>query len=440
MEEALASDHALRGKHGREKLRNAAITLLRDLEDRHVIAGNVVTRRISYTLKKLKWCINSPESIDDVQIAFIGFFGRHDYSSDGSVSTQFSLEDVRVSTFKPGPDSICFPDPTNVIKPVLEERSPCQICSKRFDHADNDLNSCVFHDGEFDLGGWSCCKSTDKDSLGCKRGPHTGKERAALVRVEALPRIVEGITLYSHFEVSIFPGNPSITSVQISKSLSKLFMNYFFVGDEVEDFNVGKPTDVASKVSGSNESISTHHSNRTLRQKSLLIGGKGSQGESLHIDDEISEIEQGNSAQSELVLIKVWRVGYINAEISVAGFRRIPQRTVDIRVNDYSKAYKIGSWAYLGQKYLTFLVHETLKSGASSAIFKRKMNIGGVDDHKKQYESSISTQMSTIETHKEELVGRHSRERPVGAETFLGTTPAIQSKAKSKGKVLFAKK
>jgi hypothetical protein len=432
MEEILANDHS--GKQGREKLRSAAINLLRDLEDRHAIAGNVITRRVSYTLKKLVWCINSPDLMDNVEIAFTGFFGRHEYSSDGSVSTQFGLEDVRVACTKPGPDSICFPDPTSVIKPVLDvERSPCQMCGKPFDHSINNLNSCSYHDGTFGSGIWSCCKSSDMNSLGCKHAPHTGKERAAIVRVETLPRIVEGITLYSHFEVIIYPESHHITAVQISKSLAKLFMNYFFVG--IEDEAIDTKTAEAN-VNSSNESISNPPDTGSL-QKALLIGGKSPySSEPTHPDDDESEIISEASTQAELVLMKVWRVGYINAEISFAGFRRIPQRTVDIRVNSYSKSYKLGSWAYLGQKYLTYLIHETVKSGASSAIFRRKIT-GGAADHQSNQTESFISKPAQLEASNKTFFSRHLK-RPAGAETFLGTTPSRHSK--SKAKVSFTKK
>lgn len=457
LEEVLASDSIHRGKHGRERLRAAAVALLRDLEDRQFLTGKVITRRVSYTLRKLMWRINSPDSIDNVELAFTGFFGQHDYCFDGSVSSQFSLgefmcldvpytfifrsrrimpyclildtneEDVRVSSTKPGPDAICFPDPTSIMKPVLDEKSPCVRCASRFDHGTNVLDACSYHDGKFEsgVGLWSCCGLADRKHPGCKRAPHTGKERAALVRIDALPRIVEGITLYSHFEVNIYPEITHTTAVQISKSLSKLFMNYFFMddGDDENDTKTKFATD------GSIDSIS-HQSDSAVRQKSLLIGGKGSPRDRSHTDDDLSESLTETSTQTELVLIKVWRVGYINVELSVAGFKRIPQRTVDIRVHDYSKAYKIGSWGYLGKKYLTYLIHETLKSGASSAFRRKAVGNTTVENQNNQL---MSKPPSSFDTDHDSLIGRHFRARPLGADTFLGVAPSIQ-KAKSKVK------
>eukprot|EP00804_Cyclotella_cryptica_P024791 CCRYP_001753-RD/>CCRYP_001753-RD protein AED:0.03 eAED:0.03 QI:226/1/1/1/1/1/7/24/2613 len=438
MEEVLASDSNYRGKQGREKLRSAAMNLLRDLEDRHALSGASITRRISYRLKKLKWCIQSPDSVDNIEITFTGFFGLHDYSADGCVSSQFGLEDVRVLSSKPGPDSICFTDPTSVVKPVLDERSPCQICGKRFDHSQNDLHSCSFHAGKFRYGIWSCCESTNEHAPGCKHGPHSGKERAATARVETLPRIIDGITLYSHFEVNIFPEIHHALIVQISKSLSKLFMTYFFIGDDdnIDADAVSTITD----ATGSTEAFSTHP-DYTPRHKAVLFGGRGSTRESFHAVDDASELDTEVDSQDEIVFIKVWRVGHLNIEVSFGGFRRLPQRTIDICVPAYSRAYKIGSWAYLGQKYLTYLIHEVLKSGASSALFRRKLTGGASDLQKDPTETLIPKPAASFESKDlpshDTFIGRHLR-RPMGAEAILGT-PSRQL-TKPKMKVSFAKK
>ena len=207
MEEALQRDSDGKyGKKGRQAVHTAATILLQDLEDSHKLEGSEVFRRISYTLCKLKWVIQSQDEIDDVTISFTGFNGQHDYSLDGSIVSQFSLEDVRVTSSKPGPDSMGFSDPTSVVSSVVgNERSPCQRCGQRFDHSQNN-NSCLFHPGQFSRGGWTCCDA-NATAPGCKSSPsHTGKEMTTVVRVESLPRIVEGLSCYSHFEVNLFPG------------------------------------------------------------------------------------------------------------------------------------------------------------------------------------------------------------------------------------------
>lgn len=252
--------------------------------------------------------------------------------------------------------------------------------------------------------------------------------------------MVEGITLYSHFEVNIFPEIQHKTSVQITKSLSKLFMSYFFVEDERDDAKIAREMTPhrgpSVTVTGSGESISLMPDNDS-RQKALLIGGKMHARESQQTDDSDDENSSSTAThpQSELVLIKVWRVGCINAEISLAGFRRIPQKTVDIRVHDYSRAYKIGSWEYLGRKYLTFLIQETLKSGASSAIFRRKTSVATSNDQNNQMEMLLPKPSASFETERESSGIKHLRERPLGAETFLGTASG-RAKGKTKTTII----
>lgn len=472
MEETLKSkkfsnDYKHLGKKGREALRSSAMGLLRDLEDRLALSGDNINRRIAYTLSKLKWSIQCPDEIDDVEIAFTGFYGQHDYSTNGSVVSHFGLEDVRISSSKPGPDSICFLDPTSVVKSVLgDERSPCQRCGEKFDHNENNLNSCKFHQGTFKSGTWSCCKSTKSNSLGCKAGPHTGKERAATVRVEALPRSVDGITLYTHFEVNIFPSVPHTLVLQISKSMSRLFMNYFFVEDDGKDDLDTLST--VSEVKGSVETNSTQ-SESTPKQpfrKSLLIGGKGSlPAGGRHTREDLyqnrtSEFETPSELEvpdnltegAEIIFIKVWRVGYVNINISTGGFRRLPQTSLDICVPAYSKAYEVGTSAYLGHKFLTYLIKEVLKSGASSGLDKfRKKMMGGnysspnIDQGKSYVEERESPPTSIIRTDLSELGPNNDRDtylrrhlhRPIGADAILGT-PA--KKVKQKKGLPFGKK
>ena len=95
MEQLLSGDIKYRDKKGRQMLRTAAMSLLREIEDRIALEGSEVFRRISYTLGKLQWNMQNQDVIDDVQISFTGFNGQHDYSRDGSIISQFSLEDVR---------------------------------------------------------------------------------------------------------------------------------------------------------------------------------------------------------------------------------------------------------------------------------------------------------------------------------------------------------
>mmetsp|Transcript_24870 Transcript_24870/g.44935 ORF Transcript_24870/g.44935 Transcript_24870/m.44935 type:complete len:467 (-) Transcript_24870:598-1998(-) len=463
MEEVLRNHDKHRGKKGRQILRSAAMNLLQDLEDRIALDGNEVFRRISYTLSKLTWSIQSQgEQLDDVQIAFIGFNGQHDYSRDGSIVSQFSLEDLRVSSSRPGPDSIGFADPTSVVKSVLgNKRSPCQRCGKYFDHSENDLNSCHFHVGQFKSGVWKCCNSTNATAPGCKSGPHTGKELAAVVRVESLPRIVEGISLFTHVEVNLFPGVLHTLVVQISKSMSRLFMSYFFVGDDSDDYTDDMST--FSDVSGSTDAISMqseYSPKPPSRSKKMLVGVKESPSvdevtESTELDDILSELNppEEESKMAEIAFIKVWRIGYVDVNVSFGGFKRFPQ-TLDLSVPAYSKAYKIGTWEYLGRKYLTYLLHEVVKSGASSGLdklFRRKVvgipSPGLRGDQLEprslttsSYQRSAPPLPSISDSGPvdlESFIGRHLR-RPMGASDILGT-PA-KSAPKKKKKMAFKHK
>ena len=293
-----------------------------------------------------------------------------------------------VSSSRPSPDAISFSDPTNIVKSVLgNERSPCVRCDQIFNPSKNDSNSCVFHTGQYKYGVWTCCKSASATALGCKTGPHSGRERAAVIRVETLPRTVEGISLYSHFEVNLFPGIPHKLVLQISKSMSRLLMSYFFVEDENDD-------DIDTILSGSDDTSATSDSFSTQlefspkpmsRKRAMLIGGKGTpysgnkrgnDGLSVSLlDHKSSSVVESPKKKPEMVFVKVWRVGYVDVNISLGGFKRLPLASLDLCVPAYSKAYEIGTWEYLGKKYLSHLVREVLKSGASSGLekFRRKM-------------------------------------------------------------------
>jgi hypothetical protein len=291
-----------------------------------------------------------------------------------------------VSSSRPSPDSIVFLDPTSIVKSVLgNERSPCGRCDQFFNPSKNDLNSCVFHIGQYIYGKWTCCKSSNATAPGCKTGPHSGKERAAVIRVETLPRTVDGISLYSHFEVNLFPGIPHKLVLQISKSMSRLLMSYFFVEDDNDD-DIDTMLTVSDDASATSDSFSTQveFSPKPIsKKKAMLIGGKGtpysaSKRSNEGVSDTVelrSSVVESPKKKPEIVFVKVWRVGYVDVNISLGGFKRLPISSLDICVPAYSKAYEIGTWEYLGKKYLSHLVREVLKSGASSGLekFRRKM-------------------------------------------------------------------
>ncbi len=452
MESALWAARARRasGKKERAALRSPAMKLIEDLERRVEVYGDQMIRRVSYKLSKLVWCVQSQGQIDDVQIAFTGFQGEHSYMASGALKTQISLEDVRVTSPKPGPDSMSFPDPTSVLKPVLgSKRSPCQRCGSTFSHSINGLEACRFHLGRFREGKWSCCQATTSNAPGCKTAPHSGKERTAVVRVETLPPVVEGISLYSHLEVNIFPSVPHTLSVQISKSVSRLFMDYFFIGQDDDDDDDDTQS-ISTDVTGSTDVMSVRSDStpsQTARRKSLLIGGKGIGISNQPIKEEISRNdsydqeeqrqlrEQQQQQLNETFFFKVLRVGYVNVEVTLGGFRALPQTTLNICVRDYTKAYKIGSSAYLGQKYLYYLIHEVLKSGASSALRRKKMTTSAVadtDTDGKKEENNVQAERKLMPAVSPSRAARRAaaESRTVGVEDIIGSP--IKKSAKKK--------
>ncbi|KAL7499599.1 hypothetical protein ACHAWT_007212 [Skeletonema menzelii] len=457
MESALWAARARRasGKKERAALRSPAMKLIEDLERRIELYGDQMIRRITYKLSKLVWCVQSQGQIDDVRIAFTGFQGEHSYMASGLLKSEFGLEDLRVSSSTPGFDSMGFADPTSVLKPVLgSKRSPCQRCGSAFSHSNNGLDACRFHWGRFRGDKWTCCEAAASNAPGCKTAPHTGKERTAVVRVEALPPVVEGISLYSHLEVNIFPSVPHTLSVQISKSISRLFMDYFFIGqdDDDDDDSQSVSTDVTSSTDTTTSVRSDSTPKQTARKKSLLIGAKGIGISSQPIKEEISQSDSydqedqkqlrlgGQQQQqqqqfNETFLIKVLRVGYVNVEVSLGGFRALPQTTLNICVRDYTKAYKIGSPAYLGQKYLYYLIHEVLKSGASSALRRKKMTTSEVSDENE--EDDVQAERKLIPAVSPSWGSRRSTaEASVGVEDIIGSP--VRKSTKKKKRRLFS--
>ena len=363
LEEALRdvpSDRGL-GKKSRQALRTVASNLLQDLEDKIVLLGENLqscaplhvalntkltllggartNRRISYDLSRLLWRIESEEVLDDVTIDITGFQGEHEYSSNGSVVSSFSLTDINISSSKPGPDSINFVDPTSVFKAELE-------------------------------------------------GEKSGKERLAAVRVETLPRVVEGFTLYNHVEVNLFPGVAHHLVVQITKSIGKLFLSYFGLSRD----DLREEHDSASMSSGTTvtaDALSADPSGsptQIVHKKSLLIGGKASPRSSNSAamndarNDPKKSVSADASSSQEITFVKVLRIGHSDMNVSFGGFRRLNQTSLDISVPAYQKVYKIGSFTYLVQKYLKHLTVEIVKSGASSVFLRKKISDLGSDE------------------------------------------------------------
>jgi hypothetical protein len=129
-------------KKTRDHLRHAAKELQLELEEEHLQVGETIIRHVEYSLGKAKWKVKSPEFVDEVEINMSDFYGTHDFEADGSVNTRLGLEDLHISSKKPGPEAINFPDPTVIVSTIMGvEMSPCQRCGHPFDRRLNESTS-----------------------------------------------------------------------------------------------------------------------------------------------------------------------------------------------------------------------------------------------------------------------------------------------------------
>jgi hypothetical protein len=222
---------------------------------------------------------------------------------------------------------------------------------------------------------WSCCDETSQNAKGCEARPHTGLERAIQVRFDALPRKVKGLSMYRHFEANIYPGVPHTIVVQLTKSHAKSFMDYFLGSSS--DILDNDDESMISETVGSRERIESFgDENRRL----LLFGGALSKKGTLRRrDSRDSESDnekiksRGKKELGEIIFLKLWRMGDININLSVAGFGRV----VDLNeqalvVSSFQRAYKIGPVDHLVRKVLGHLLKDLMSSGFE--IIKDKLS------------------------------------------------------------------
>ena len=404
-------------KRIRQQLRNASQKLMAPLEQQHLLSRNTSNRKIKYTLGKLKWQIRSPDYYDEVTIDFTGFRGQHEFIADGAVISNISLEDVQVTTASPGPDALAFYDPFVILACEVQGENPCTRCGKAFNRATNSARSCIHHAGSFAAGSdgikyWTCCGARLQDAPGCVARPHSGREKAAVVRMETLPSPVKGLRLYKHIEINFYPNVQHTIVVQITKDLSNLFMAYFLGADDQSVYGDGEyggdsddeeddnsilevPSDDilddTSSVSQSQASSvalpkATSSSRSRRSKRSALLGSyRSSDRDSGGRKRRSSRHQEGvvvvgepkdfdtpaSHPPQEIAFIKYWRIGNIDVSLSVSGFA-IDTIDLGILIPAYSKAYKCGRSNYLGRKYISHLVHEIVRSAASSSMQKMK--------------------------------------------------------------------
>ena len=418
-------------KRIRQQLRAASQEFMAPLEQQHLLSRNNSSRRIKYTLGKLKWEIRSQDYLDEVTIDFTGFRGQHEFIVDGAVISNISLEDVQALTARPGPDALAFYDPNIILACEVQGENPCTRCGKHFNRATNEARSCVHHAGSYVFGSdgmqyWTCCASRLKDAPGCVARPHSGREKAAVIRIETLPSTVQGLRMYKHVEINFYPNVQHTFVVQITKDRAKLFMAYFLgaddsqpLDDDVFDGDSDDDIEENSILLAPSEDLDTEESSTcpsptlrsssarrapqnptsssagskkrpAFRRRSGLLGSNrddragneksasrtGGKRTRLNTKDDV--IVEGVPAAGasprlpqEIGFIKFWRIGHIHASISVSGFA-IVTNDLTILIPAFSKAYKVGRANYLGQKYVSHLIHEVVRSAASSSMQKMK--------------------------------------------------------------------
>lgn len=304
-----------------------------------------------YTIRTNKNTTNS------VQMTLFELCGNHAFTSTGAISSRIDLENLAIQDLEPGPDCLKFHNPSKVLSSTLKEKTICECCGCEYDR-DKNVGSEV-----------SCPK------MPMKGYPHTSKQRMITLRVDSMPNLVEGLTLYERFEIAIYPSVEYTLIVQITRSLGDLLFDYF-VGDKQDDPNaddhalhngIDDPTDSNRRNTNSgNEQIHKQPPSKDKRKISM---------ESLPVPVPAP----GKPKPPEIIFFKNLRLGHINARLSFAGFPVAPDTNeLGISVPAYSKAYQVGPASYHSRKYLTkHLIQEVLKSGTTSVtrqIFSHNAN------------------------------------------------------------------
>ena len=253
-------------------------------------------------------------------------------------------------------------------------------------------------------------------------------------------------------------------------------MSYFFIGNADAVMDDLDNASLSSDFTGSTADTMSMRSDysaatakSTVRKKALLIGGKGgvpSSSRNIRSSEDFcgpdadnpteSEIDQEEAKTPEIAFFKVWRVGLVDIDVSLGGFKHLPLSSLSLNVPAYSKAYDVGPWEYHSRKYLTYLVREVLKSGASSGLDKFKRKVMGatstatpspavrVSDESESTHGvsprasplsgplTLRTISDSDPADSESFIGRHLRRSPVGAADILGTPAKRTSKKKKK--------
>ena len=403
-------------KKDRDLLQVKAHALLEDLDDTQKMSKTLSLRRIKWSLSKVKWRVDSSGYDDRVTIDFTGLTGYHDFPSSGGIHSQLSLEDLNVSSEKPSPEAINFSYSSAIIRTIVGvERSPCERCGKPFYRSNNESNSCVFHPGVFCSSpsgeyGWTCCNAILPDAFGCAARPHTGKERALALRLDAFPRVVKGLTVYRHAEGNIFPGVPHTLILQLTQNLAKLLGEYFF-GDGNGTNSAMTTSEASSDLSSEISDVDGFDTNDVSDKNHAhnSYGGRknANAGSSKASSPRVSTDKNRSEQNLELYFVKYWRLGEVNLNISIAGFGKYRNITdFGLSVSSFQAAYNIGSAQYLIKQ----LKLHILRSLASNGLEKIRDKISGkVRRRMLDYDEEDDDEKDNKEDHVALLFGVHKR-------------------------------
>ncbi|GMH48247.1 hypothetical protein TrLO_g884 [Triparma laevis f. longispina] len=470
-------------KRGRAQMKELMQDVMSELEGVKMESSQV--RAIKWTVSRASWRIKKKhESMtavadDDVEVVLTNVEGNHEFFEDGSLETVFELENAFIRSRKPGAESIMWHDPTSVLRSTIEgKKTPCQRCGAEFDPEHNNVTSCHYHadaegvPGVFRLGsgGWSCCKAPYMGAKGCNSRPHVGKEHIVMARVYNLPRLVckqTELSIYKHIELSFYPGTKYTLNVQMTRAISKLFMNYFLgegldntigqhnttaeMAENVRDTLTHGIEDIAEKAKRKAKSLTALASHATEERKEILFGGlsgsNSSKGKSGDSGKDVKASENAVTLKSdveknEVVYISHIRIGDINSRVSLSGFALDIDR-YGLKVSPFQRSKKVGDWKHLIRKWVGHTVREVSKSAASTGLKKVKEKMfgstggviegGGVNSTREFIQGSARSKSPVRGREEgEEEEGEEGEEGGVDASRLFGEKPKKSKRGKLK--------
>eukprot|EP00587_Corethron_hystrix_P010768 CAMPEP_0113310600 /NCGR_PEP_ID=MMETSP0010_2-20120614/8181_1 /TAXON_ID=216773 ORGANISM="Corethron hystrix, Strain 308" /NCGR_SAMPLE_ID=MMETSP0010_2 /ASSEMBLY_ACC=CAM_ASM_000155 /LENGTH=212 /DNA_ID=CAMNT_0000166089 /DNA_START=179 /DNA_END=814 /DNA_ORIENTATION=- /assembly_acc=CAM_ASM_000155 len=152
--------------------------------------------------------------------------------------------------------------------------------------------------------------------------------------------------------------------IQITRSLTDLFVSYF-VGNEVKDDPHTLALTNSSRRHSEDSSLSSSHSvsRRHLQESTRSKSSKS-----------IGPAGEEKKMKREIVYVKELRVGEINLNISTAKFKILNVLDLNLRVTEYEKKKQVGTWAQIGLKLVNVLPDILMKRKLRSSVDTKKGN------------------------------------------------------------------